>query len=75
MGPKSNTNPLDKDGDDKDEESESFETGVRGFWGFGFEFDSKVEFWRVTLLVLVSGFVEQQVRERRVLFLEIGFEA
>jgi hypothetical protein len=70
-GPKSNTNPLDNDCDGKElEGSESFEEMVvDGYWGSGFELDSGVEVWSVSLFVLVSGFVEQRVRERRVLVL------
>jgi hypothetical protein len=79
-GPKPNTNPLEEeeeeeDGDDnKEEESDSSEMGDVGFRVFEFELGSMVEFWSVSLSVLVSGFVEQRVRQRR-LFLGLEFEA
>lgn len=78
-GPKPNTNPLeeeedaDEDNGDK-EESDSSEMGDVGFRVFEFESGSMVEFWSVSLSVLVSGFVEQRVR-RRTLFLGLEFEA
>jgi hypothetical protein len=47
--------------------------GDVGFRVFEFESGSMVEFWSVSLPVLVSGLVEQRVR-RRTLFLELEFE-